>query len=188
MTVKQIQHLLAYLGYYTLDVDGISGPGTLSSVKAFQKDFGGLQVDGIAGNETQKALKHAVAYGVDKSEESKEIPNFWVEIKNFTRNEFACPCPRCGGFPVEPEESLVRLADQIRDHFDSPMTISSGVRCQAHNDELKGSVPNSRHVKGKAMDFCIRGKTSAQILTYVNTIPHRYAYHIDGSYVHVDVE
>lgn len=187
MTVKQIQHLLAYLGYYTLDVDGISGPGTLSSVKAFQKDFGGLQVDGIAGNETQKALTHAVAYGIDKSDEPEESNSQWVG-KNFSHIEFACPCPRCGGFPKEPSETLVRLADQIRDHFGSPMIITSGVRCQAHNDELPGSAKNSYHIRGKAMDFYVSGKTSSQVLSYVNTIPHHYTYAIDSNCVHVDVE
>lgn len=58
MTLGQAQHLLAYLGYYTMEVDGISGPGTEEAVRNFQKDFGGIAVDGVAGADTQKALKH----------------------------------------------------------------------------------------------------------------------------------
>lgn len=34
MTVFQIQCLLAYLGYYTMTVDGISGPGTRAAAIA----------------------------------------------------------------------------------------------------------------------------------------------------------
>lgn len=89
---------------------------------------------------------------------------------------------------MEPDEALVRLADQVRERFGSPMTISSGVRCQAHNDELKGSAKNSYHVRGKAIDFTVRGYTAAQVLSYVRTLPVHYAYAIDGSYVHMDVE
>lgn len=38
------------------------------------------------------------------------------------------------------------------------------------------------------MDFRVKGKTSAQVLTYVKTLPIRYAYAIDGNYVHMDVQ
>lgn len=34
MTIKQIQNLLQYLGYYTITVDGISGPGTRAAAIA----------------------------------------------------------------------------------------------------------------------------------------------------------
>jgi hypothetical protein len=38
------------------------------------------------------------------------------------------------------------------------------------------------------MDFCVRGKTAAQVLAYVQKQPEiRYAYAINGSYVHMDV-
>lgn len=67
MTIEQIQHLLAYLGYYTLKVDGLTGPGTEKAIREFQSDFGGLEVDGVAGAATQKALKYAIAYGMEKN-------------------------------------------------------------------------------------------------------------------------
>ena len=41
---------------------------------------------------------------------------------------------------------------------------------------------------GKAMDCCVKGKTAAQVLAYVQQQPEiRYAYAIGSSYVHVDV-
>lgn len=195
MTTLQVQHLLAYLGYDPGPLDGDLGAKTKAAVYDFQKDFTGLQADGLPGAETQKALRHAVAYGMperDKPSTSGTPPDsgmgtFWDGVKYFRREEFRCPCSRCGGFPTEPEERLVLLADQVREHFGAPMTISSGVRCQAHNDELMGSAPNSYHVKGKAIDFAVRGYTAARVLAYVNTLPVHYAYAIDGSYVHMDV-
>jgi peptidoglycan hydrolase-like protein with peptidoglycan-binding domain len=36
MTIKQIQHLLAYLGYYTGAVDGIWGTQSASATSRFQ--------------------------------------------------------------------------------------------------------------------------------------------------------
>lgn len=69
------------------------------------------------------------------------------------------------------------------------MIPSSTVRCAAHNAELKGSVPNSRHLSGKAMDYCIQGWSSAKTLALVQQQPDvRYAYAIDDSFVHMDVD
>ena len=123
-----------------------------------------------------------------KSVKVDTAPGFWKDIRYFTRAEFRCPCGKCGGFPVEPSEALVKLADRVRAHFDAPATVSSGVRCQAHNDELPGSAKNSYHLRGKAMDFCVRGVPGAKLLAYVKTLPIHYAYQINGSdFVHMDV-
>ena len=49
--VKKLQTALKEKGYYSMKVDGVFGKGTLSAVKAFQKD-NGLKADGIAGPQT----------------------------------------------------------------------------------------------------------------------------------------
>ena len=197
MTIKQRQHLLAYLGYYVGAIDGKFGSGSKEACKAFQRDFfqDESKVDGICGTETEKALTHAVAYGMPakkvevttKEETTKEATGtFWDDIKYFRKSEFAC---KCGCGVSEMNETLIRVADRTREHFGSPMRVSSGRRCATHNARV-GGVSNSRHVSnpGKAMDFCVTGKTSAQVLAYVQKQPEiRYAYAIDGSYVHMDV-
>lgn len=194
MTTLQIQALLVYLGYDPGEVDGIPGKNTRRAVLEFQAAEG-LETDGSPGPLTQAALLDAVAKGRFREEDAKTpeetTGTFWDHIRYFKREEkgIACPCGRCGGFPVEPTERLMRLADRVRDAAGAPMCPSSTVRCQAHNDELPGSVKNSRHLSGKAMDFCIRGWTSASVLALVRQQPEvRYAYAIDGSYVHMDVE
>lgn len=196
MTIYQIQCLLAYLGYYTITVDGIWGPASEQATRDFQKAEG-LEVDGIPGKLTQPALVKAVSEGKFKPKEIQaETDNdgaeelWWKDIKYFTREEFRCKCggKYCNGFPAEPSETLVRLADQVRKHFGSPMIVSSGLRCQQHNDNQPGSVPNSRHIVGKAVDFSVIGHNAVEVLSYVVTLPEiRYAYQIDGSYVHMDV-
>ena len=190
MTAKQKQCLLAYLGYYHGAIDGAIGPQTRAAVEEFQRAEG-LTADGSPGPLTQERLLDAVANG--RFREDAKMPEestgtWWDEIRYFSREEFRCPCGRCGGFPVEPDETLVRLADRVREHFGSPANVSSGVRCQAHNDELSGSAKNSYHLRGKAMDFAVRGVSGAKLLAYVKTQQVHYAYQISGSdYVHMDV-
>ena len=194
MTTLQIQSLLTYLGYDPGEVDGIPGRNTRQAVLSFQAAEG-LETDGSPGPLTQAALLDAVSAGRFRAEDAQApeetTGTFWDEIRYFKREEkgIACPCGRCGGFPVEPAEKLMRLADRVREAAGAPMCPSSTVRCQAHNDELSGSVKNSRHLSGKAMDFCIRGWGAGRTLALVRQQPEvRYAYAIDNCYVHMDVE
>lgn len=186
MTTKQIQHLLAYLGY-DVEPDGIYGEQTRSATTQFQGDYGGLDPDGIAGDKTQKALKHAVAYGTLKREENA-TGTFWDEIKYFTPDEsyIRCPCGKCAG--ELPKEKLMRLADKIREQAGVPMIPTSTVRCAAHNAAV-GGVSTSRHLYGRAMDFYLKGWNARKTLVLVNQQPEvAYAYAIDDSAVHMDIQ
>ena len=134
MDNKQAQHLLGYLGYYTGSVDGIWGNGSREAARRFQRDFG-LPESGEPDSGTQDALRHAVAYGIPEREESG---SFWDDIEYFTRAEFGCKCrlyhdPYCDGFPAEPKEAMVRIADRVRKELGVPVTVVSGLRCQRHN-------------------------------------------------------
>ena len=53
--VRTIQEKLKRWGYYSGNVDGIYGSQTVAAVKKFQQK-NGLQVDGIAGTQTLKAM------------------------------------------------------------------------------------------------------------------------------------
>lgn len=186
MTAKQKQCLLAYLGYYTGQIDGIWGRLSEEATRAFQAGYG-LEEDGIFGADTEKRILEVIGSGEQPAvKESEDAAHWWKDIRYFTREEFRCPCGACGGFPAEPAEKLVRLADQVREHFGAPALPSSGVRCPEHNKEV-GGVWNSYHLAGKALDFRVHGKTAAEVLAYVLTLPANYAYAIDGSYVHMDV-
>lgn len=183
MTIKQKQALLFYLGYYVGDIDGDWGTLSKTATKAFQKDFG-LKADGICGTDTEKALKHAVTYGIAKKAEASQSGDFWSGVKYFRKAEFAC---RCGCGADNMEEKLIRNAVKVREHFGVPVNVTSGRRCAKHN-AMVGGVSNSRHLKGKAMDFSVSGKTAEQVLAYVKTLGIRYAYKIDNNHVHMDVE
>ena len=194
MTVLQRQALLFYLGYYTGALDGDWGKGSRAGCVAFQRSERS-PAEGLGGPVTDGKLLEAVAAGRMKQEapeqpEAGAVPEWWKEIKYFRRDEpgIFCPCGRCGGYPAEPSETLMRLADRVRTLAGAPATVSSTVRCAAHNAELSGSAPNSRHLQGRAMDFSVRGWSSARLLALVKQQKEvHYAYAIDESYVHMDV-
>lgn len=190
MTTKQKQNLLAFLGYYTGSIDGIWGGGSKAAARKFQEK-NGLPVTGEIDQTTAFLISEAVdAQIVDAFTVTEEkTDDVWDGIKYFIPEEFACHCDGryCDGFPAPISRNLLLILETIREHFDSPVTISSGVRCQTHNANV-GGVYNSRHLYGLAADFSVRGKSAATVLSYVQTLPGvRYAYDIDGSWVHVDV-
>lgn len=197
MNKRQIQALLAYLGYYTGPIDGILGGGSVTAIRAFQRAEA-LTQDGAAGELTQAALKAAVAddrFKVDSTETNQittgsSSDNFWGEIQFFSRSEFKCQCGGrfCNGYPAEPKEALIRAAEKVRSHFGVPVTVSSGVRCTTHNRNV-GGVANSKHLTGDAMDFCVKGVPASKVENFLATLPEiRYHYNIqNSSYVHMNI-
>ncbi len=193
MTAKQAQHLLAYLGYYTMSADGIWGRGSEEAMRQFQRAYG-IEEDGVLGIVSEKALTHAVAYGMPKSDDDPvEEGDFWDEIEYFTREEFRCKCgmyhaPYCDGFPAEPREDLVRILEDVRINFGAPVNIVSGLRCPQHNQD-SGGVANSQHMYGEAADIHVRGVAPSAVEAFLDRRGGvRYHYHISGSdNVHVDV-
>lgn len=192
MTIKQKQCLLCYLGYYDGKIDGIWGDQSEQATMCFQNDYG-LEVDGVFGSETEEMAIRAVAGEAEPKPVEPVSPeqpdDFWNSVKYFRREEFRCKCggKYCNGFPAEPSSKLVRLADRVREHFGAAAIVSSGVRCETHNAKV-GGVSGSRHKIGTAMDFCIRGMSSAMVLDYVQKQGDtNYAYAIDSCYVHMDV-
>ncbi len=187
MSTVQLQHLLAFLGF-GIAADGLWGPKTASAVVAFQQ-LAGLDPDGDPGPATQEALRQAVAYGLPGEAEPQ---GFWDTIRHFTRGEFGCKCglyhaPYCDGFPEEPDERVVRIAEGIRGHFGQPAHIVSGLRCLRHNRD-SGGVENSQHMDGTACDIRVEGVTAGQILGYLEGVEGvRYAYAINETNVHFDV-
>ena len=157
MTIKQKQALLFYLGYYVGNIDGDWGTLSKTATKAFQKDFG-LTPDGACGEKTEKALKHAVSYGMPAKK--VETASGWEGIKHFKKSEFACKCGKyCNSYPAEIDLKMVKWADAIRDRIGKPISINSGLRCKTHNANV-GGVSNSQHLYGTAADLgCPAGIT-----------------------------
>lgn len=189
MTIEQKQCLLKYLGYYEGKVDGLWGANSKKATKRFNQKYNiSGENFGIA---TSKKILEVVGSGADNItvDQTETSGDFWDEIKYFKKSEFACKCggKYCNGYPAEPKEKLIRVADKVRANLGGAATVSSGVRCTKHNANV-GGVSNSRHLSGKAMDFCVAGKTANQVLAEVKKHSEiRYAYAIDNRYVHMDI-
>ena len=93
--------------------------------------------------------------------------------KNFKVYEFLSPDSK----ELILSELLVSIIQNIRDKYKKSVIITSGYRTQTFNDSLKGSIKNSEHVKGKALDFQVSGINKNDVLKYAKTIPNVvYAY------------
>lgn len=143
LTVKQRQSKLKDLGFYKLAIDGIEGAGTRAAYKSLQKKYFTRKsdIDGLYGTNTDKLLRSA--WNVHKY------------CKNFTLQEFKCECGGrgCTGYPAELNATLLKDLQSVRTTYGVPIIITSGMRCTWYNSRLSGSIKNSAHLTGKAVDF-----------------------------------
>lgn len=184
MSILQVQCLLAYLGYDPGKIDGMDGANTQKAVRAFQADFG-ITADGIAGEATQKALRHAVAYGMPEREVEEAKPNrdesAQVEAERYLQADGCYHIPRgvdvrlsknlmahevhCQGKGCCTEsiinKRMVETYQDIRDEYGDAIEIAtaggSGYRCETHNREV-GGASGSLHKIGCAFDMHCRDK------------------------------
>lgn len=179
MTILQIQCLLAYLGYYTITVDGIWGKGSEDATRAFQKAEG-LTVDGDPGVNTQSKLLDAVSNGRFKQASNKNPTSDFDESsvyatqylkasgyyhiprgvnvqlsKNLWSNEVMCQGNGCCDESII-SKRMVETFQKIRDDYGGAIEIAtaggSGYRCSTHNEEV-GGAKNSLHLTGSAFDL-----------------------------------
>ena len=101
---------------------------------------------------------------------------------NFAVGEFGCRCTSCKTILVD--EGLVERLQQVRDHFDKAVVITSGYRCAAHNAEVSGAA-GSRHTKGQAADFYIPGVAPAEIAKFAESIGIK-GIGLYDDFVHID--
>jgi len=109
--------------------------------------------------------------------------------KNFSRSEFACKGTTCCGHsaPVHPE--LISALQALRNQLNLPLSITSGFRCNRHNESVDGAA-RSFHTLGMAADVaCPDGLTAEDLARAAETIPafQQGGIGIYPSWVHLDV-
>ena len=167
--IKEIQNKIG------TSADGVAGNNTIEKLKEYQRK-NGLAVDGICGKNTIAKLNAKPSLS-------------WNDIKYFKKSDFNCPC--CNKNNIELE--VVKIADEIREHFGKPCIVNSGTRCTKHNKEV-GGVTNSRHLIGKAMDIKVSGIDGGTLVNYTKQLVKqgklRYTYRItaNGTAVHIDIQ
>jgi len=147
--IKKTQAALAARGYDPGPIDGTDGLKTQKAVRAFQADSG-LDPDGIVGDLTETRLfteqLSMISFDGDGS------------TAHFARTEFACDCEGayCDGFPAEMNLELLLKLEALRNALNTPVIITSGVRCPTRNTEV-GGVEKSQHLFGQAADLYAPG-------------------------------
>ena len=76
---------------------------------------------------------------------------------NFSVNEMACRCG-CGTAEMDPE--FMRMLQELRDQIQGPLRVSSGRRCDHHNERVSTAKnkKNGVHTLGQASDILISGE------------------------------
>jgi zinc D-Ala-D-Ala carboxypeptidase len=87
--------------------------------------------------------------------------------KHFSRKELACKC--CGKLPTEtgvitPEkyDAFLSSLEALREAWGKPLPITSGYRCEDHNEAVRGSQ-SSYHLIGIAVDVSINGHEAIKL-------------------------
>lgn len=86
----------------------------------------------------------------------------------------ACPCCGKGTIAV----GTLMLLEDVRVHFNVPVTITAGARCLKYQMGLNPSAPKSKHIITKldeesaAVDFVVQGVKTSKVRTFLNSRPY----------------
>lgn len=84
----------------------------------------------------------------------------------FKYSEFDCKCGKCKRPKGVPSQELIDILTKIRKHYNQPVVINSGYRCEAHNKAVGGSA-KSQHFKGSAVDIIVKNTPTESVWEYV---------------------
>ena len=108
--------------------------------------------------------------------------------EHFNISEFHCKGAKCGCKKTLHDPALSAYLQQIREHFGKPLYITSGYRCDKHN-QAAGGVAGSLHTKGMAADIVVQGVKPLEVAQYAEQIGVKgiglYGPE-DGNFVHID--
>lgn len=128
--------------------------------------------------------EHDSKYGARTDIALRHWYNVAKNAKNFSPGEFKCKCKGryCNGYPTWMKAKELKHIQTIRSHYNIPMQITSGLRCEKFNKEIGGSVKDSKHMTGYAVDFYMKGVTDTfanrrKAINYIKTLKnHNYTY------------
>ena len=103
--------------------------------------------------------------------------------KHFKRHEFECRCG-CGYDTVDVE--TLEVLEVIRAWANAPVHINSACRCLKHNRNV-GSKDTSQHVKARAVDIEVDGKTPMEVYMFLaDEYPDTYGIGNYKTFTHFD--
>jgi uncharacterized protein YcbK (DUF882 family) len=107
-----------------------------------------------------------------------------------TDQYFSCPCCGEGGLSL----ALLIVLEELRKHFNAPVTITSGARCKEHNQKV-GGAKNSEHLTTAdeplvdAADVSVKGVSPTKVAVHLKSLPYANLLGIGkySNWVHIDV-
>lgn len=106
-----------------------------------------------------------------------------VNTAHFKDAEFKCK--HCG--EVKLDQHLIAVLELLRLRFCKPIIITSGYRCEIHNNNI-GGAPKSKHIDGIAVDIKVKGISPSLVFDFLDdTFPNCYGVGLYSSWVHIDV-
>ncbi len=74
---------------------------------------------------------------------------------NFSRAEMSC---RCGCGRHEMDGEFMQMPQILRDEMQGPLRVSSGFRCEDHNEMVSTTGRTGPHTQARASDILISGE------------------------------
>lgn len=105
--------------------------------------------------------------------------------EHYDRIEFKCNCGKCSCDTVDYE--LLQVLEDVREFFNSPVTVNSGHRCEKYNEAV-GGKENSKHLLGQAADIVVRGVHPHTVYNFLDRTYHsKYGLGRYDTFTHIDV-
>lgn len=106
--------------------------------------------------------------------------------RNFTLREISCNCGRNNCNAKSVNGVAVERLQKLRDLFDKPMVITSGVRCTYWNSAV-GGKPHSLHLDGKAFDIYVPNSGDRFLIVYLAMSVGFTGIGVAENFVHIDI-
>lgn len=117
---------------------------------------------------------------------SAAAPEPVMASPHFAMEEYRCDCAgHCDGWPAAMDPELLAMIEELRCACESPVIITSGVRCEARNAEV-GGVAWSFHKRGHAADLYCPGMPVGQLAALAQDVGLNILPYYSSGYIHVE--
>jgi uncharacterized protein YcbK (DUF882 family) len=110
----------------------------------------------------------------------------WEDIVHFNESEFRCK--HCGDCAMDME--FVSKLDGLRDRIGTPVVVTSGYRCPAHNAAVSSTGDHGPHTTGKAADIQVKPEKMRDLIDIAVELFPGIGLQLKGDhgsrYIHVD--
>ena len=107
--------------------------------------------------------------------------------KDFDRKDFGCKCDYEDCVDIAVDAELLKVLQDVRDHFNAPLNINCSYRCEKHNADVGGAT-KSQHLLGTAADIWVKGIHPHKVYAYLDEkYPDKYGLGKYSTFTHIDV-